>query len=197
MYKEKFREYLEDLAGKLPAPGGGSASGLVACLGIALLEMSCNFTVGKPKYKEVEVEIKEILEKLVSLRGRLEELIDEDVFSYQELSLAYRFKEEEKIQSALKKAIEVPLKICEFSLEGLRLSKVILEKANSNLITDTGGGVLFLTAGFNSAELNVRINLKNLKDRELLKKIQQSLKEQSEEVKEIKEEVLRKVYCKL
>ncbi|MCD6540115.1 MAG: cyclodeaminase/cyclohydrolase family protein [Candidatus Omnitrophica bacterium] len=197
MYKEKFSEYLEDLAEKLPAPGGGSASGLVACLGIALLEMSCNFTVGKPKYKEVEAEIKEILEKLVSLRGRLEELIDEDVFSYQELSLAYRLKEKEKIQSALKKAIEVPLKICGFSLEGLRLSKIILEKANPNLITDTGGGVLFLTAGFNSAELNVRINLKNLKDRELLKKIQQSLKEQSEEVKEIKEKILKKVYCRL
>ena len=204
MYKESFRRYIENLASKNSTPGGGSASSLVSCLGTALLSMACNFTLGE-KYKDREEEMRRILKSLDSLRERLEELVDEDIYSYKELLLAYKLpkdnvgkkKREEKIQSALRKALEVPFKICEFSLEAIRLSKIIVDKANPNLITDVGGGVLFLEAGFNSAVLNVEINLKSLKDKELNKKVKSKIESWRKEVVEIKEEVLKKVYNKI
>ncbi len=62
MYFEgKFVEYLYDLAAKKPAPGGGSAAAAVGALGISLLSMVANFTVGKEKYRDVEQQMQQIL----------------------------------------------------------------------------------------------------------------------------------------
>lgn len=49
MYCNKtLRGYLDDLAAKLPAPGGGSAAALTASEAAALISMVINFTIGKP-----------------------------------------------------------------------------------------------------------------------------------------------------
>ena len=50
MYNEgSLKQYLNDLAAKLPAPGGGSAAALTAALGASLISMVLNFTIGKTK----------------------------------------------------------------------------------------------------------------------------------------------------
>lgn len=202
MYREDFRRYLDDLASNKPVPGGGSASGLVSSLGVALLSMACNFTSGKEKYKDVEEKIREVSLSLDNLLNKLENLIDEDVASYQNFLESYKLsrnttqERQERaraIQEALKRAIDVPLKICEFSLEALRLSRIVAEKANPDLITDVGGGVLFLEAGFESALLNVVINLKSLKDKELKEEIKKKIELWKKEITEVKEIVLKEV----
>ena len=58
MYKDALKKYIDDLADKKPAPGGGCAAALVASLGVGLLSMVANFTIGKEKYKAFENEIK-------------------------------------------------------------------------------------------------------------------------------------------
>lgn len=118
MYLEgKFKEYLDDLAAKKPAPGGGSAAAAVGALGVSLLSMVANFTVGKEKYKEVQPEIQEILSSSEKLRAELQKLVDEDIAAYQEVSAAYKMPKEaeqdkktrtEAIQTALKDAMAVP-----------------------------------------------------------------------------------------
>lgn len=58
-YKEQtLKQYLDDLAAKLPAPGGGSAAALNAAIGTALISMVVNFTLGKPRYAKYEQELK-------------------------------------------------------------------------------------------------------------------------------------------
>ena len=50
MYNDSsLKQYLNDLAAKLPAPGGGSAAALTAALGASLISMVLNFTIGKTK----------------------------------------------------------------------------------------------------------------------------------------------------
>ncbi len=58
-YKEQsLKKYLDDLAEKLPAPGGGSAAALNAAIGAALISMVVNFTLGKSRYAKYEEELK-------------------------------------------------------------------------------------------------------------------------------------------
>jgi len=46
MYRtQSLQQYLDDLAAKKPAPGGGSAAALVGATGCALLSMACNGTI--------------------------------------------------------------------------------------------------------------------------------------------------------
>ena len=46
MYRtQSLQQYLDDLAAKKPAPGGGSAAALVGAIGCALLSMACNGTI--------------------------------------------------------------------------------------------------------------------------------------------------------
>ena len=73
---ESIKKYVEDLASKKPTPGGGSAAAVSGAVGVALLEMVCNFTLGKEKYKDVEKEMKSHLANLKKLRDSFEKLID-------------------------------------------------------------------------------------------------------------------------
>ena len=72
---ETLKKYLDDLAGRLPAPGGGSAAALTAGLGASLISMVVNFSLGKPKYAKYENELKGILDKSERLREELLRLV--------------------------------------------------------------------------------------------------------------------------
>jgi len=47
-------KYAEQLASKASTPGGGSAAALTGLLGVSLMEMSVNLTIGRPQYAEHE-----------------------------------------------------------------------------------------------------------------------------------------------
>ena len=67
MYRnQSIKKYLDDLAAKKPAPGGGSAAALAGAVGVALLSRAVNFTVGKDQYKHYEQQ----LQKLVRQTGK-------------------------------------------------------------------------------------------------------------------------------
>ena len=75
MYREQsINKYLEDLASRLPAPGGGSSAALSGAMAAALLSMVLNFTIGNPKYKEFEKEAENILDACESHRKKFMDL---------------------------------------------------------------------------------------------------------------------------
>jgi len=206
MYKEALKKYLDDLAGRLPAPGGGSAAALVAALGVSLMSMVANFTVGKEKYKDFEEEMKNVLSSSESLRLQLTDLVDEDVESYSKLSSAYKLPKDspaerevrqKAIQKGLKQALSVPLEICMCCHRGSKLCKVIAEKGNLNLISDVGAAIAFLESAFESALLNVEINLGGIKDEEFVSRIKRTTTPMQEEIKSLKEEVAKTVKDKM
>ncbi len=200
MYCEgKFREYLDDLSAKKPAPGGGSAAAAVGAMGVGLLSMVANFTIGKDKYKNVEPQIQEILSSSERLRTELQKLIDEDIVVYQKLSAAYKMpkeKEEEKrarskaIQAALKNAMAVPLAICRNLFEATKLCEPLLESGNVNLVSDVGVAAEFIAAGFTSALLNVEINLSGVKDSELIANTREELAHKEKQIQAMREKVI-------
>ena len=151
MYKDStLAKYLDDLAAKLPAPGGGSASALAAGLGCALLSMVVNFTLGKPKYAAYEKELSAALADTERLRKEFLRLVDEDV-------VAYSSKD-------LERSLNVPIQICRLCQEAARLCTGVCQHGNVNLISDVAVAIDLLDGAFAGAYWNVDINLKMLND---------------------------------
>jgi len=171
---ERLEKYLDDLAAKLPAPGGGSVVALVGALGVGLLSMVSNFTLGKENYRENEEEIKKILRRSENLRKRLTELVDEDIRVYDRVSTAYKLsrltdKEREvrskAMEKACKQALTVPMEVARYCAEGLDLARRLVEIGNVRLVSDVGVAAGLLEAALKGAELNVKINLKVIEDK--------------------------------
>ena len=203
MYQGELKRYLDDLASRKAAPGGGSAAALTASTGVSLISMVANFTLGKEKYKSVEDEIKAVLSSSESLRERLLNLVDQDVAAYRKISGAYKLpkdsagdkrKQEEAIQVGLREALAPPFKVCKLCHQAIKLCPVLAEKGNVNLISDVGVAVNFLESAFQSALLNVEINLKYIKDQEFIVEVRKILKPMEEEVAAINQEVEKRTW---
>ena len=169
----KISEFIEELSSDSPAPGGGSVAALSGALSAALSSMVCNLTIGKEKYKDVEYDMENILERLQNIRKRLLEIIDEDTKAFNQVMDAFKLPKnteeekkvrKEKIQEALKKAALVPLETARLCAEIIEISKEVAEKGNKNSITDAGVSMIMADAGLKSAILNVKINLKSIED---------------------------------
>jgi formiminotetrahydrofolate cyclodeaminase len=159
-----IKKYIEDIAARIPAPGGGSAAGFCGALGIALLEMVCNFTLGNDRYKDVETRIQTHLGSLKKIREEFCALIDEDVEVYSEIRSAFKSKDKKIIDKALKRGYHISLKTCRLSKDALEIALGLSADGNSNLITDVGCSAELLNAAFNSGIFNSRINLKGMEE---------------------------------
>jgi len=75
-------EFLERLGSSDPAPGGGAAAAVVGALGAALVEMTANLTIGRPRLVDVEDQARSIAARAGTLRQRLAELGDADTAAF-------------------------------------------------------------------------------------------------------------------
>jgi formiminotetrahydrofolate cyclodeaminase len=171
--EQKIQTFLDELASSASTPGGGGAAALCGATGAALVSMVCNLTIGKPKFAEVEAQMKEILAKSEALRARLTAMMDEDVAAFNAVMAAYglpRETDEERaarsaaIQTGSKKATLVPLAAARACAEVIDLCQPAAELGNPNVVSDAGVAVLAAQAGLRSAALNVLINLGAIKD---------------------------------
>ena len=172
---KSLKRYLDDLAAKKPAPGGGSAAALTGATGAALLCMVANFTIGKERYRRVEKEIKKILAQSEKIMKKLLELVDLDVTIYKKVAKNKK-KSHALYQKSLKEATIVPLNISRFSFQVLRLCPILEKKGNKYLISDVHVADALLRAAVKSAILNVEINLPYIKDKKFVSEIKQQLK---------------------
>ena len=172
-YKDQtLKKYLDDLAAKLPAPGGGSAAALTASLGVSLISMVVNFTLGKPKYAKYEKELKTILSRSEKLREKFLNLVDLDV-------LAYKSKN-------IRDALDIPFMVCRLCFEGVKLCPPLIKKGNINLISDVAVAAVLLEAAYTCAYFNVEINLKSLSDKKLTKVMRKELAKKEKLIKRIR-----------
>ncbi len=199
---KKLEEFLDGLASSSPAPGGGSASALLGALSSALTSMVCRLTENKKGYEGVSEEIKEVLEKSETMRKRFTELIDEDTNVFNEVMSALKIHKEDperpkKIQDAMKKATEVPLKTMRECYKALELAKVVAEKGNVNSVSDAGIAALTANTGVLGASLNAMINLKFIKDNDFIEKTVQEVTDLTKKSSELNKEIMKIVTQKI
>ena len=203
---KKISNFLDELASNSPTPGGGSVAALAGALGAGLISMVGNLTVGKKKYEDVEEDIKKIIGSSEKLRCELSQLIEEDVKVFNNFMSTYKMPKEtedekkirtEKIQESLIEAAKVPLKVAYKCLEVLSLSKEVAEKGNINVVSDAGVAALMAEAALESALLNVKINLRMIKDEKIREELSSSIKELLLKEKGQKEKVLKTIEEKI
>ena len=207
---KSVNDYVSEVLSGEPTPGGGSVAALAGSLGAALTSMVGNLTFGKKAYEELDEEIKVEMDKnfkeVQNSIKRLKEIVDEDTKAFDKVMEAFKMPKEteeekkartEAIQAGYKKALEVPLECAEECYKVLKLQNVFAHYGNANAITDIGVGALLAVTGLEGAILNVKINLKSIKDEEYRTNVEKKVNQLMEDGYKLKEELMKTVYDRL
>lgn len=167
-------DLLDLTASEAPAPGGGSISALVGAFGAALGTMVANLSSHKRGWDDRWEEFSTWAEGGKQHWTRLMRLVDEDTEAFNAIMSALGLPQgsaEEKsarkaaIQSATKRAIEVPLSVMEEALASMAVVKAMAEIGMEASVSDAGVAALCARTAVMGAHLNVRINAGSLEDK--------------------------------
>lgn len=171
------REFLDVLAAGEPTPGGGGAAALTGSAAAALISMVINFTVGRKKYAAVEEEMRGYLAESEALRHELLDLADADAAAFEGVAATYKLPKESDadkaartaaMQDALKHATAVPYATAEKCIAVARLAAPVGAQGNANVVSDAATALYLAFGAFQSAVVNININLASIKDEAFL-----------------------------
>lgn len=149
---QTVEEFLNDLASKSAAPGGGSVSALAGALSAALVSMVRRLTITRKKYFSVEKEMKKILEESEKLRRQFLILAEKDKLAFLNV-LNKKYSAD-----SLKKARAVPRETAKLSDKILNLAKRTALIGNKNALSDAKIAVDLARLAKRGALLNVKAN---------------------------------------
>ncbi|HEX9987999.1 MAG TPA: cyclodeaminase/cyclohydrolase family protein [Chloroflexia bacterium] len=184
LIKMTVEDFIIQLASASPTPGGGSASALAGAMAAAMVEMACNLTVGREKFRDAEEELQVVLARAKELREQMLAAVDEDTDAYDAVSQAYKLPKStdaEKsertaaIQAALKQASDVPFRVAQAAAETAQLAVIAVEKANPNVASDARVARLLADAARDGAVANVEINLSSITDSDYADRMREEL----------------------
>ncbi|MFH1050065.1 MAG: glutamate formimidoyltransferase [bacterium] len=198
------RGFVEAVADRTSAPGGGSASALIASVGVGLACMVSRLTQGVRKFEEVDDKMRQIIPTLYHTTNKLIPMIDADTNAFNDYLEALRLPKDsdeqkairdEKMQEGLKKAIEVPLTTMRLGDSAWDAMLECARYGNIASKSDIEVGAKALETGIWGAHKNVLINMPGIKDekfkKEKLGEAETILKRANEKCNEVLE-VLRK-----
>jgi len=180
LIKKSIEEFTEELSSKAAVPGGGGAAALAGALGAALGGMVASLTLGKPKYAAVEEEMAVLKADAYLLQNELLALVGKDAEVFAPLAKAYgmpagtdeeKAEKERVMQDCLKQASLAPLDMMKKCGETLLLLEQFAAKGSALAVSDAGCGAALSKAAMQAAWLNVRINLRLIKDEEFAEDI--------------------------
>ena len=172
MTQETCRRFVEVLASDAPAPGGGGAAALAGAVGTALGNMVGSLTVGKKKYADVQDEIIALKARCDDLQKQLLDQVEADEKGFVPLAKAYGIPKDdpnrgEIMEKATVAACAVPMHIMELCCQSLDCIAVFAEKGSRLAVSDAGCAAVLCKAAMQAASLNVFINTKSLKNRDV------------------------------
>jgi formiminotetrahydrofolate cyclodeaminase len=151
--------FLDMVASREPAPGGGASAAVAVALAAALTGMAARFS------KDHLADAETIADKADELRSRGMLLAQADAAAYGRVLDAHRnpHEDEEKrrrrIREALSEAADVPLSIAEVGVEVAGNAARLVEEGNPNLRGDAVTATVLAGAGVRAAVTLVEINV--------------------------------------
>jgi len=167
------RAFVELLGSRTPAPGGGSASALMAAMGAGLGAMVGWMTYGKRKFDDKDAMMRSLIPPLHEAMLALIPMIDADTSAFSDYMAALGLpqdSEEEKaarhaaLQGGLLKAIEVPLGAMRAADRCWDAMVEMAAHGNLASRSDLEVGARALETGIWGCYRNVLINAANLTD---------------------------------
>jgi len=162
--------YLDDLAAKVPAPGGGAVAALHAAQGAALVAMVARYTT-RAKDADNRPVVDRIIAAADAARARSLALADADAAAFTAVGAAYKLPKDtdeqsaaraEAVTAALLHAARVPAAVVAEADEILSLAADLLPIGNPNVVTDIGAAADAARAAATSSRLNIAINVASL-----------------------------------
>ena len=156
------------------APGGGSISAYVGALGVALGTMVANLSSHKAGWDDKWEYYSNWAVKGQEYKSKLMYLVDEDTNAFNKIIDGFRMPkstDEEKearikaIEEATKYATEIPFQVMETACQSLEVMQAMIKDGLQSSLSDAGVGVLCARTAVLGAYFNVRINAKDIKDR--------------------------------
>ncbi|MFC9437560.1 cyclodeaminase/cyclohydrolase family protein [Nocardia sp. NPDC057030] len=162
--------YLDDLAAKIPAPGGGAVAALHAAQAAALVAMVARYTT-RAKDADNRPVVDRIIEAADAARARSLALADADAAAFTAVGAAYKLPKDTPeqiaertatINAALVEAARVPAAVVDEADEVLSLATELFPIGNPNVVTDIGAAADACRAAAGSSQLNIEINVASL-----------------------------------
>ncbi len=170
MRDDTIAAFLDQLAARIPAPGGGATAALHAAQAAALLAMVARYSDG-PRY-DAEL-MSRIVTEADALRGEALALAEADADAFGAVAEAYRLPRaseqeqadrSESISSALGGAARPPADVVRTALPLVSLAEQLVPAGNPNMITDVAAAAEAARAAAATARLIIEVNLKGITD---------------------------------
>jgi formiminotetrahydrofolate cyclodeaminase len=153
-------EFLDTLSGKGPAPGAGSVAAIVVAMAAGLVSMVARAS------KEHWPEAGGAIGQAETFRARVEPLAQADAEAYSEALTALRGRDQleeryrdQKLEAALERAAEIPLRIAEAGSDLACLAALLVEHGNPEVRADAAAAAVLAEGGARAAAKLVEINL--------------------------------------
>lgn len=198
--------FVQNVASRSPAPGGGSVAALAGALGAGLTTMVSRLTIGKKAYADVEDDMRRIEEIGKEHRDKFLELVDKDTDAFDAVMEAMRMFDDTPEQQTVKEkasleatlgAIQIPLTVMELAVSMLPHTLEVANKGNINSISDVGVAGMMLRDALEGAAMNVMINLPGMDDKAKAAEFRSRMEKLLAEGNEIAEDVHKVVLSKL
>ena len=172
MRTDTIETFLEQLAARVPAPGGGATAALHAAQAAALVAMVARYS-DSAKYAEHAEEIATITATADRLRRNALGLAEEDAAAFTAVTEAYRLPKgtpdeaaarSDAIARALVADAHVPAIVVAVAEQVLGLAEQLLPIGNRNVISDVAAAAEAARAAATTARVNVEVNLGGIKD---------------------------------
>jgi formiminotetrahydrofolate cyclodeaminase len=162
MRDETITAFLDQLAARVPAPGGGATA--------ALLAMVARYSDGAKYDADL---MKHVIDEADGIRNDALTLAERDAAAFGAVAEAYRLPkdtDEDKqarsaaIAAATAAAARPPADVIRLALLLVSLAEALLPAGNRNVITDVAAAAEAARAAAITAQVNVEVNLRALKD---------------------------------
>jgi methenyltetrahydrofolate cyclohydrolase len=170
--EEKFGEFLDRLAGRVLAPGGGAAAAVQVAMGAALLGMAARYATGQG-HAGNKVTIGRIIAEADELRGIALRLAEADADGFTAAADAYKLPEstgEEKaarataIAHALVNVTWPSAKVISIAGIVVDIAGALAVVSSRNVIPEIAAAAEAARAAAAAARVNVEVNLAGITD---------------------------------
>jgi methenyltetrahydrofolate cyclohydrolase len=151
-------QFLDQVAARTPAPGGGGAAALTGALAAGLVAMAARFSAAQLPGAA------DLADRADQLRHRAAALVDEDAEAYTRVLGAFALprqdeQREQRIRESLDRAAAVPQEMTEIAAQVAELAARLAAAGNPNLRGDSVSAALLAEASARCAACLVDINV--------------------------------------
>ncbi len=171
----KLDDFANETAAESMAPGGGSIAAYVGTLGVALGTMVANLSGHKAGWDDRWEFFSNWAQKGQAYKDKLLFLVDEDTNSFNRIMDGFRMPKDTPaeqeartlaIEEATKYATQIPFQVMQTAHDSMEVMQAMLKDGLQSSLSDSAVGILCAKTAVLGAYFNVRINAKDIKDRD-------------------------------